>query len=101
MDVDSLCLYKLEVNGIVDEWHRMNDRVNYSNKLHNEVQGKVDELQDKEITLQVREQRLQQEKELLESQNQWLQAELKSKAEALVALKTESVRNTSHSHRYQ
>jgi nucleoprotein TPR len=90
MDVDSLCLYKLEVNGIVDEWHRMNDRVNYSNKLHNEVQGKVDELQDKEITLQVREQRLQQEKELLESQNQWLQAELKSKAEALVALKTES-----------
>lgn len=46
----------------------------------------MDELQASDVSVKYREKRLEQEKELLHSQNTWLNTELKTKTDELLAL---------------
>uniref|UniRef100_A0A5S6LX37 Nucleoprotein TPR n=1 Tax=Xenopus tropicalis TaxID=8364 RepID=A0A5S6LX37_XENTR len=71
---------------LTDDIIRLNDKLKEANTAKMELQMKLDEIQSSEVSIKYREKRLEQEKELLQSQNTWLNGELKSKTEELLAV---------------
>uniref|UniRef100_A0A8C0KY40 Nucleoprotein TPR n=1 Tax=Canis lupus dingo TaxID=286419 RepID=A0A8C0KY40_CANLU len=57
-----------------------------NNATKGDLQLKLDELQASDVSVKYREKRLEQEKELLHNQNTWLNTELKTKTDELLAL---------------
>ncbi|KAE8611408.1 hypothetical protein XENTR_v10012438 [Xenopus tropicalis] len=75
-----------ELEHLNDDIIRLNDKLKEANTAKMELQMKLDEIQSSEVSIKYREKRLEQEKELLQSQNTWLNGELKSKTEELLAV---------------
>lgn len=75
-----------EVEYLTEDVKRLNEKLKESNTTKGELQLKLDELQASDVTVKYREKRLEQEKELLHNQNSWLNAELKTKTDELLAL---------------
>ncbi|KAM8929908.1 nucleoprotein TPR isoform 2-T2 [Pelodytes ibericus] len=78
-----------EFEHINDDLKRLNDKLKEATGTKLELQLKLDELQSSEVSVKYREKRLEQEKELLQSQNTWLNKELRSKTEELLAVHKE------------
>nr|AXF79603.1 TPR [Xenopus laevis] len=75
-----------ELEHLNDDIIRLNEKLKEANAAKMELQMKLDEIQSSEVSIKFREKRLEQEKELLQSQNTWLNGELKSKTEELLAV---------------
>nr|pir protein kinase (EC 2.7.1.37) raf - rat [Rattus norvegicus]AAA42002.1 raf fusion protein [Rattus norvegicus] len=75
-----------EVEYLTEDVKRLNEKLKESNTTKGELQLKLDELQASDVTVKYREKRLEQEKELLHNQNSWLNTELKTKTDELLAL---------------
>ncbi|XP_040841313.1 nucleoprotein TPR isoform X5 [Ochotona curzoniae] len=75
-----------ELEYLTEDVKRLNEKLKESNTTKGELQLKLDELQASDVSVKYREKRLEQEKELLHSQNTWLNAELKTKTDELLAL---------------
>ncbi|KAK1329308.1 hypothetical protein QTO34_011489 [Cnephaeus nilssonii] len=71
-----------ELEYLTEDVKRLNEKLKESNATKGELQLKLDELQASDH----REKRLEQEKELLHNQNTWLNTELKTKTDELLAL---------------
>uniref|UniRef100_A0A8C5Q972 Nucleoprotein TPR n=1 Tax=Leptobrachium leishanense TaxID=445787 RepID=A0A8C5Q972_9ANUR len=78
-----------ELEHLNDDIKRLNDKLKEANVAKLELQLKLDELQSSEVSVKYREKRLEQEKELLLSQNTWLNKELRSKTDELLAVHRE------------
>ncbi|EPY80554.1 translocated promoter region (to activated MET oncogene)-like protein [Camelus ferus] len=76
---------RLELEKLKDV-KRLNEKLKESNATKGELQLKLDELQASDVSVKYREKRLEQEKELLHNQNTWLNTELKTKTDELLAL---------------
>lgn len=75
-----------ELEYITEDFKRLNEKLKESNATKGELQLKLDELQASDVSVKYREKRLEQEKELLHNQNTWLNTELKTKTDELLAL---------------
>ncbi|XP_077013360.1 nucleoprotein TPR isoform X2 [Tamandua tetradactyla] len=75
-----------ELEYLTEDVKRLNEKLKESNTTRGELQLKLDELQASDVSVKYREKRLEQEKELLHSQNTWLNTELKTKTDELLAL---------------
>ncbi|XP_036058652.1 LOW QUALITY PROTEIN: nucleoprotein TPR [Onychomys torridus] len=75
-----------EVEYLTEDVKRLNEKLKESNTTKGELQLKLDELQASDVAVKYREKRLEQEKELLHNQNSWLNTELKTKTDELLAL---------------
>ncbi|CAO2637178.1 Nucleoprotein TPR [Lemmus lemmus] len=75
-----------EVEYLTEDVKRLNEKLKESNTTKGELQLKLDELQASDVAVKYREKRLEQEKELLLNQNSWLNTELKTKTDELLAL---------------
>ncbi|XP_007167035.2 nucleoprotein TPR isoform X3 [Balaenoptera acutorostrata] len=75
-----------ELEYLTEDVKRLNEKLKESNATKGELQLKLDELQASEVSVKYREKRLEQEKELLHNQNTWLNTELKTKTDELLAL---------------
>lgn len=75
-----------EVEYLTEDVKRLNEKLKESNTTKGELQLKLDELQASDVAVKYREKRLEQEKELLQNQNSWLNTELKTKTDELLAL---------------
>uniref|UniRef100_A0A2K6L0F5 Nucleoprotein TPR n=1 Tax=Rhinopithecus bieti TaxID=61621 RepID=A0A2K6L0F5_RHIBE len=75
-----------ELEYSTEDVKRLNEKLKESNTTKGELQLKLDELQASDVSVKYREKRLEQEKELLHSQNTWLNTELKTKTDELLAL---------------
>uniref|UniRef100_A0A2I3RFW4 Nucleoprotein TPR n=1 Tax=Pan troglodytes TaxID=9598 RepID=A0A2I3RFW4_PANTR len=75
-----------ELEYLTEDVKRLNEKLKESNTTKGELQLKLDELQASDVSVKYREKRLEQEKELLHSQNTWLNTELKTKTDELLAL---------------
>ncbi|XP_045392133.1 nucleoprotein TPR isoform X2 [Lemur catta] len=75
-----------ELEYLTEDVKRLNEKLKESNATKGELQLKLDELQASDVSVKYREKRLEQEKELLHSQNTWLNTELKTKTDELLAL---------------
>ncbi|CAH2312727.1 nucleo TPR isoform X2 [Pelobates cultripes] len=78
-----------ELEHLNDDIKRLNEKLKEANVAKLEMQLKLDELQSSEGSVKFREKRLEQEKELLQSQNTWLNKELQSKTDELLAIHRE------------
>uniref|UniRef100_A0A2K5RXF2 Translocated promoter region, nuclear basket protein n=1 Tax=Cebus imitator TaxID=2715852 RepID=A0A2K5RXF2_CEBIM len=75
-----------ELEYLTEDVKRLNEKLKESNATKGELQLKLDELQASDVSVKFREKRLEQEKELLQNQNTWLNTELKTKTDELLAL---------------
>ncbi|KAB1258624.1 Nucleoprotein TPR [Camelus dromedarius] len=75
-----------ELEYLTEDVKRLNEKLKESNATKGELQLKLDELQASDVSVKYREKRLEQEKELLHNQNTWLNTELKTKTDELLAL---------------
>ncbi|XP_059531462.1 nucleoprotein TPR isoform X4 [Myotis daubentonii] len=75
-----------ELEYLTEDVKRLNEKLKESNATKGELQLKLDELQASDVSVKHREKRLEQEKELLHNQNTWLNTELKTKTDELLAL---------------
>nr|XP_023422865.1 nucleoprotein TPR [Cavia porcellus] len=75
-----------ELEYLTEDVKRLNEKFKESNATKGELQLKLDELQASDVSIKYREKRLEQEKELLHNQNTWLNTELKTKTDELLAL---------------
>ncbi|XP_007951334.1 nucleoprotein TPR [Orycteropus afer afer] len=75
-----------ELEYLTEDVKRLNEKLKDSNTTKGELQLKLDELQASDVSVKYREKRLEQEKELLHNQNTWLNTELKTKTDELLAL---------------
>uniref|UniRef100_H0WIZ7 Nucleoprotein TPR n=1 Tax=Otolemur garnettii TaxID=30611 RepID=H0WIZ7_OTOGA len=75
-----------ELEYLTEDVKRLNEKLKESNTTKGELQLKLDELQASDVSVKYREKRLEQEKELLHNQNTWLNTELKTKTDELLAL---------------
>ncbi|XP_053460360.1 nucleoprotein TPR isoform X3 [Nycticebus coucang] len=75
-----------ELEYLTEDVKRLNEKLKESNASKGELQLKLDELQASDVSVKYREKRLEQEKELLHNQNTWLNTELKTKTDELLAL---------------
>ncbi|KAF4018662.1 hypothetical protein G4228_010105 [Cervus hanglu yarkandensis] len=75
-----------ELEYLTEDFKRLNEKLKESNATKGELQLKLDELQASDVSVKYREKRLEQEKELLHNQNTWLNTELKTKTDELLAL---------------
>ncbi|KAM7336047.1 hypothetical protein ACRRTK_004540 [Alexandromys fortis] len=75
-----------EVEYLTEDVKRLSEKLKESNTTKGELQLKLDELQASDVAVKYREKRLEQEKELLLNQNSWLNTELKTKTDELLAL---------------
>ncbi|KAM5239085.1 nucleoprotein TPR [Ctenodactylus gundi] len=75
-----------ELEYLTEDVKRLNEKLKESNATKGELQLKLDELQASDVSVKFREKRLEQEKELLHNQNTWLNTELKTKTDELLAL---------------
>ncbi|XP_068930529.1 nucleoprotein TPR isoform X1 [Petaurus breviceps papuanus] len=75
-----------ELEYLTEDVKRLNEKLKESNTSKGELQLKLDELQASDVSVKYREKRLEQEKELLHSQNTWLNTELKTKTDELLAV---------------
>ncbi|XP_069912335.1 nucleoprotein TPR isoform X3 [Oryctolagus cuniculus] len=75
-----------ELEYLSEDIKRVNEKLKESNTTKGELQLKLDELQASDVSVKYREKRLEQEKELLHNQNTWLNTELKTKTDELLAL---------------
>ncbi|KAK7825218.1 hypothetical protein U0070_009707 [Myodes glareolus] len=73
-----------EVEYLTEDVKRLSEKLKESSTTKGELQLKLDELQASDVAY--REKRLEQEKELLLNQNSWLNTELKTKTDELLAL---------------
>nr|XP_056701605.1 nucleoprotein TPR [Euleptes europaea] len=78
-----------ELEHLNEEVKRLNEKLKEVNTAKIELQLKLDELETSAFSVKYREQRWEQEKELLQNQNTWLNTELKSKTDELLALARE------------
>uniref|UniRef100_A0A8D0GEX5 Nucleoprotein TPR n=1 Tax=Sphenodon punctatus TaxID=8508 RepID=A0A8D0GEX5_SPHPU len=74
-----------ELEHLNEDVKRLNEKLTAANTSKIELQLKLDELQTSDVSGKYREKRLEQEKELLQSQNTWLNTELKTKTDELLA----------------
>uniref|UniRef100_A0A452V900 Nucleoprotein TPR n=1 Tax=Ursus maritimus TaxID=29073 RepID=A0A452V900_URSMA len=75
-----------ELEYLTEDFKRQNEKLKESNATKGDLQLKLDELQASDVSVKYREKRLEQEKELLHNQNTWLNTELKTKTDELLAL---------------
>ncbi|KAK2496254.1 hypothetical protein MC885_012723 [Smutsia gigantea] len=75
-----------ELEYLTEDVKRLNEKLKESNATKGDLQLKLDELQASDVSVKYKEKRLEQEKELLHNQNTWLNAELKTKTDELLAL---------------
>lgn len=75
-----------EVEYLTEDVKRLSEKLKENNTTKGELQLKLDELQASDVAVKYREKRLEQEKELLLNQNSWLNTELKTKTDELLAL---------------
>ncbi|XP_051854727.1 nucleoprotein TPR isoform X2 [Antechinus flavipes] len=75
-----------ELEYLTEDVKRLNEKLKESNTSKGELQLKLDELQASDVSVKYREKRLEQEKELLYNQNTWLNTELKTKTDELLAV---------------
>uniref|UniRef100_A0A3B1KCG5 Nucleoprotein TPR n=1 Tax=Astyanax mexicanus TaxID=7994 RepID=A0A3B1KCG5_ASTMX len=75
-----------EVESQSEDLNRLNDRLVETNAAKMQLQLKLDDLESSEVSIKYKEKRMEQEKELLQSQLTWLNDELKSKSDELLAL---------------
>lgn len=75
-----------EVEYLTEDVKRLSEKLKESSTTKGELQLKLDELQASDVAVKYREKRLEQEKELLLNQNSWLNTELKTKTDELLAL---------------
>uniref|UniRef100_A0A8C0KUL9 Nucleoprotein TPR n=1 Tax=Canis lupus dingo TaxID=286419 RepID=A0A8C0KUL9_CANLU len=75
-----------ELEYLTEDFKRLNEKLKESNATKGDLQLKLDELQASDVSVKYREKRLEQEKELLHNQNTWLNTELKTKTDELLAL---------------
>ncbi|XP_066117446.1 nucleoprotein TPR isoform X1 [Saccopteryx bilineata] len=75
-----------ELEYLTEDVKRLNEKLKESNAIKGELQLKLDERQAADVSVKHREKRLEQEKELLHNQNTWLNTELKTKTDELLAL---------------
>ncbi|XP_012584378.1 PREDICTED: nucleoprotein TPR [Condylura cristata] len=75
-----------ELEYLTEDVKRLTEKLKESNTTKGDLQLKLDELQASDVSVKFREKRLEQEKELLHSQNTWLNTELKTKTDELLAL---------------
>ncbi|XP_023388958.1 nucleoprotein TPR [Pteropus vampyrus] len=75
-----------ELEYLTEDVKRLNEKLKESNTTKGDLQLKLDELQASDVSVKYREKRLEQEKELLHNQNTWLNTELKTKTDELLAL---------------
>ncbi|KAM6219193.1 nucleoprotein TPR isoform 2-T2 [Rhynchocyon petersi] len=75
-----------ELEYLAEDVKCLNEKLKDSNATKGELQLKLDELQASDVSVKYREKRLEQEKELLHNQNTWLNTELKTKTDELLAL---------------
>ncbi|KAG2461802.1 TPR protein, partial [Polypterus senegalus] len=78
-----------ELEHYSEDLKRLNDKLVETSTAKVELQLKLDELQTSEVSVKYREKRMEQEKELLQNQNVWLNAELKTKTDELLAVTRE------------
>ncbi|XP_006901380.1 PREDICTED: nucleoprotein TPR [Elephantulus edwardii] len=75
-----------ELEYLTEDVKCLNEKLKDSTSTKGELQLKLDELQASDVSVKYREKRLEQEKELLHNQNTWLNTELKTKTDELLAL---------------
>ncbi|XP_007481029.2 nucleoprotein TPR isoform X2 [Monodelphis domestica] len=75
-----------ELEYLTEDVKRLNEKLKESIASKGELQLKLDELQASDVSVKYREKRLEQEKELLHNQNTWLNTELKTKTDELLAV---------------
>uniref|UniRef100_A0A8C0KVE5 Nucleoprotein TPR n=1 Tax=Canis lupus dingo TaxID=286419 RepID=A0A8C0KVE5_CANLU len=79
-------LFSNSLLNFLEDFKRLNEKLKESNATKGDLQLKLDELQASDVSVKYREKRLEQEKELLHNQNTWLNTELKTKTDELLAL---------------
>ncbi|XP_048338451.1 nucleoprotein TPR isoform X1 [Sphaerodactylus townsendi] len=78
-----------ELEHLNEEVKHLNEKLKEVTTARVELQLKLDELETSAFSVKYREQRWEQEKELLQNQNTWLNTELKSKTDELLAVSRE------------
>ncbi|XP_033110270.1 nucleoprotein TPR-like [Anneissia japonica] len=87
--LDALERKNVELERLNADWKNLTEKLATANQQKVEAQVKLDEIQSHDMSAKYREKRLEQEKQLLASQNEWLNTELKTKTNDLLAVKKE------------